>query len=377
MTQQTNQKLKSKRLESLDILRGFILFLLVFLQPVLVALGRVADSAILNPILYQLNHVSWEGLRFWDLIMPLFLFITGVTMPFSFSRYANLKSKREPYKRIIRRVFLLFLLGMVVQGNLLGLDPKHLYLYSNTLQAIGVGYLIASVFQLHLSSRGQIIGTILLLLIYSIPMLVVGDFTPDGNFAEQIERIVLGRFRDGVHWLEDGTWAFSPHYHYTWIWSSLTFGVTVMLGVFAGTMIRKYKDNPKLLMRNLLVYALSLLVLGGICSIWIPVIKTIWTSSMTLISGGLCILFLLLFYFIIDYKGFSRGFQWLKIYGMNSIFAYVVGMVISFRSIAQSLCYGLAPKLGDYYSVLITFLNYGILFLILRLLYKHKRFFKV
>lgn len=74
---------------------------------------------------------------------------------------------------------------------------------------------------------------------------ILGDFTPAGNFAEQVDRCVLGRFRDGVFWNEDGTWSFSPYYNYTWIWSSLTFGVTVMLGAFAGKIMKEGKANRK------------------------------------------------------------------------------------------------------------------------------------
>ena len=134
---------------------------------------------------------------------------------------------------------------MIVQGNLLGLNPKYLYLYSNTLQAIATGYLIAAIILLHCSFRRQLIVTALLLLIYWAPMTFLGDFTPEGNFAEKIDKLVLGRFRDGVYWNEDGTWNFSPHYNYTWIWSSLTFGATVMLGTFAGKIMKAGKDNRR------------------------------------------------------------------------------------------------------------------------------------
>ena len=70
------------RLASLDILRGFDLFLLVFFQPVLWVLARQLDVPFLNGILYQFDHEVWEGFRFWDLVMPLFLFMTGASMPF-------------------------------------------------------------------------------------------------------------------------------------------------------------------------------------------------------------------------------------------------------------------------------------------------------
>ena len=80
---------------------------------------------------------------------------------------------------------------MIVQGNLLGFDSQHIYLYSNTLQAIAVGYLIAAIIQLHFSFKWQIIITLLLLLVYWIPMTFCGDFTPQGNFAEQVDRLAV------------------------------------------------------------------------------------------------------------------------------------------------------------------------------------------
>ena len=152
------------RLASLDILRGFDLFLLVFFQPVFMSLARKLDAPWLEGVMRQFEHVPWEGFRVWDLIMPLFMFMAGASMPFSFAKFGD--DKRAAYLRIARRVVLLFIFGMVVQGNLLGLDPHRIYLYSNTLQAIAAGYLIASVAMLHCKVRGQIAVAVLLLAAY-------------------------------------------------------------------------------------------------------------------------------------------------------------------------------------------------------------------
>ena len=125
------------RLASLDILRGFDLFLLVFFQPVLWVLARQLDVPCLNGILYQFDHEVWEGFRFWDLVMPLFLFMTGASMPFSLSKYKGVSGSYWPvYRRILKRVALLFIFGMIVQGNLLGLDSRHLVIYYNPLPLV-------------------------------------------------------------------------------------------------------------------------------------------------------------------------------------------------------------------------------------------------
>ena len=325
-----------------------------------------------------IDFANEKGFRFWDLVMPLFLFMTGASMPFSLSKYVGMSGSYWPvYRRILRRVFLLFIFGMIVQGNLLGLDSSHIYLYSNTLQSIAVGYFIAAVIQLHFSFRWQIGITLLLLFIYWIPMTFLGDFTPAGNFAEQVDRWVLGRFRDGVFWNEDGTWSFSPYYNYTWIWSSLTFGVTVMLGAFAGKIMKEGKANRKKVVQTLSVIGVLLVGLAMLWSLQMPIIKRLWTGSMTLLSGGYCFLLMALFYYWIDYKGHSRGLNWLKVYGMNSITAYLLGEVVNFRCIADSVSYGLKQYIGDYYPVWLTFANYLILFFLLRMMYKRGLFLKV
>ncbi len=366
-----------ERLASLDILRGFDLFMLVFFQPVFVTLAQHwADVPAVGFFLNQFEHENWVGFRAWDLVMPLFLFMVGAAMPFSFEKFKSNPNKSAIYKKIIRRFIILFILGMVIQGNLLSLNPVQFRFYSNTLQAIAAGYLIAAIFQLHLSCRNQYIATALLLIGYWALLTFFGDFTPEGNFAEKVDQVVLGRFRDGVSYNVDGTWQFDPSYRYTWILSSMTFGVTVMLGVFAGKIMKNGSDKRKNIIK-LFVWGVALIAAGLLLSLQTPIIKKIWSSSMTLYSGGLCFLLMALFYYVIDYKKKSKGLEWLKVYGMNSIVAYTLGMVINFRSVANSVLWGFEKYIGDFYPALLTFANFLILFFILRIMYKAKVFVKI
>lgn len=353
----------TQRIASLDILRGVDLFLLTFFQPIFLAMTDGTQSTGMLLLRHQFEHKAWEGMHLWDLVMPLFLFMAGTSMPFSFAKYTGSISKRPIYTRIIKRVLLLYLLGMIVQGNLLAFDINTLKLFSNTLQAIAIGYLISALFLLHTSIRGQIIGIGALLLIYSIPIVLCNDYTPKGNFANQIDQLILGGFRDDVT--------------YTWIWSSLTFGVTVMLGSLAGEMIRRWQSNPQKVVKSLLLTGSGLIVLGLVWSTVMPIIKHLWTGSMTLFSGGLCFLLLALFYYITDARHYSKGLEWLKIYGMNSITAYVISEVIDFKSVVDSLTYGLKPYMGDQYGLCLVVGNYIIVFLILLFLYRRNIFLKV
>ena len=356
---------KPARLASLDILRGFDLFLLVFLQPVIISIARVYHPEWAEPLLYQLDHEMWEGFRCWDLVMPLFLFMTGAAMPFALSRFMDGREpKSAAYRKVFRRFVILFVLGMVVQGNLLGFDFGHIYFYVNTLQAIGTGYLISALIMLNTGLKGQLWSTVGLLAVYSLPMIIEGDYSPEGNFANRLDHVIMGRFRGDPS--------------YTWIWSSLTFAVTVMLGSFAGQTIRRGMADKK---RTALVLAgtgVALVAAGWLWSFGTPVIKRIWTGSMTLLSGGYCFLLMALFYWWIDVLGHSRGLGWLKIYGMNSITAYILGETISFRSVASSLSYGLKPYLGDdWYGVWLTLANFLIVFLILAFMYRRRIFLKI
>ena len=377
-----NTHSSSKRLESLDALRGFDLFFLVALGPLMHSLARTANVEWLNESMWVFSHVSWEGFSPWDLIMPLFLFMSGISMPFSLSRYKSISDKRPLLRRLAKRILLLWIFGMMCQGNLLALDPNTIYLYSNTLQAIATGYLITALLFLFTSRRTQIITAVVLLLVYWTAMQFItvdgyggGNYTPQGNLAEWIDNTVLGRFRDTAQVI-DGKVVIADWYHYTWILSSLNFGVTVLTGLFAGY-IAKDKIEEK---KNLKLYfgtGITMVIAGWLWNFQMPVIKTIWTSSMVLVSSGYCFLLMGLFYYWIDYKGHRSGITWLKVYGMNSIVAYMLANVVNFRCIGESLFYGLEQYMGSYYSFLMTLWNIGAVYVIIWFMYKRGIFLKV
>ena len=362
---------KSQRLNSLDILRGLDLFFLVFAGPVLQQLFGLVNFAGVDFLKYQLDHVQWVGFTAWDIIMPLFMFMAGVSMPFSLSKYKG----SGIYWRIVKRVILLFFFGALVQGNLLKFDIWQIKFYTNTLQAIAVGYLIASVILLNFKVKGQIIITSVLFVAYYLLMCIFGDFTPDGNFCEAVDRAVLGFWRDGAT-MKDGVVVFSDSYRYTWILSSLNFGVTVMLGAFAGEIMRSGAEKFKNA-KMLFITAIVLIAVGYLMGLHFPIIKKIWSSSMTIYSGGICFLLMAFFYWYVDCLGKGKWLEWLKIYGMNSIAAYVISHVINFRSIPESLFKALQPDMGEWYWLLINFSQYAIIFFILWLMYKNKIYLKV
>ena len=354
-----------KRLESLDVLRGADLFFLMAVGPIVRRLIKTLDVEWLNKCNWLFDHVEWQGFSPWDIIMPLFVFMTGITIPFALGRMREERTYGTALWRILRRVVLLWIFGLICQGGLFDKDPETVYLYSNTLQAIAVAYAASAIMYLFTNLRTQIIFAAVLLLGYWAAMEFIsigdfggGDYTSEKNLAEWIDNAVLGRFRDGAK-VVDGVVVFKEDYHYTWILSSLTFIVTGMMGMFAGV-------------------GVALVVAGLVLGIWHPIIKKIWTSSMTLFSGGICFLLLWLCYYLIDYKGYRKGLTLFKVYGMNSIAAYMMPKFLKVRAVLDGLLFGLAYCIGDAWSAMvITVLNVMVQYYLLYYMYKREIFLKV
>ena len=380
------------------------LLFLVAISDLVEELAEVIDTPWMASVMECFTHKTWEGFSPWDLVMPLFMFMAGVAIPFSLGKNKEASHLGEVgrgavYWRLCRRVVLLWLFGMMVQGNLLALDPNRIYLFTNTLQAIAVGYFFSAIIYLHTSWKTQIGIAVGLLLTFwgAMEWITIGgygggDYTPHGNLAEGIDTFVLGRFRDTAQ-IIDGQVVVRESYTYTWILSSLNFVVTVLSGVLAGEILKgktPFNSPSKGRTKNSLpiegkVWRGSLLLLIGIAMValgWTwdlvhPVIKHIWTGSMVLVSSGYCFLLMGIFYLWIDCLGHNKHLTVLKVYGMNSITAYVVSHVISFRSISKSLFFGLEQYVGDYYDFIIQLSNVTILFLILYILYRNKIFLRV
>ena len=339
---------------------------------ILTSLDKVFHNKITGFISEQLIHVDWFGFHFYDIVMPLFLFLVGISMVYSYrKRLSTEKSDAPLWKHTIKRIIILWFLGMVVQGNLLSYNINEFHLYSNTLQAIASGYLIATIIILYLPVLHQVTATIGLMLLYWMIMALIpvngttlGAYTPDGNVARIVDAFILGRFDDGLD--------------YTWIVSSLNFGATTMLGVFCGYILQSGLSKLKKF-RNFLIFGAMLIILALILNIWHPIIKKLWTSSFVLFSGGICVLLLSVFYLIVDVWNLQKSSKWLIIIGSNAIFAYVVSHLFGNQliSIAGVLLDGLKQYIGNWDEAVSITGGFLVLFFILRYMYKNKIFIKI
>jgi predicted acyltransferase len=348
-----------QRVASIDALRGFDMFWIIGGQQFLVALLHLFVSPTPAWLKAQLEHTGWEGFTAWDLIMPLFLFIVGTAMPYSFARRIEARqSTWALYRKVLSRTAILFVLGMAAQGHLLDADLNQLHVYCNTLQAIACGYLIASIAMFHLRVFGQVLLAVLLLAGYWLLMLLVpvpghgaGLWEEKVNLAMYIDETVLGRFRDGTP--------------YTWILSGMAFGATVLLGVFSGHLLRT-GIAPWKKVGGLVAIGVACLAVGwGWSQPWLsswrcPMIKHLFTSSMVLWACGWSYLLLAGFYLVIDVLGFRKWSFFFIVIGSNAILAYMGTHLIDFVRIADVFVAGAAQNLMATHSGLLRAIGEGL-----------------
>lgn len=369
---------KSKRLVSLDALRGFDMMFIMGVSGLIVALCHLFPDGDNSWLAQQMTHVDWNGLRHHDTIFPLFIFLAGVSWPFSLSRQREAgKSTGQIVWKIIRRCLILIALGLVYNG-IFRLDFKTLRVAS-VLMRIGIAWAGAALIYLFVKSpwkRGIIavailIGYWLLIRFVGAPDVPGGDpLSLQGNLVGWVDRkLLLGRL------LYDGG-RFDPE----GLLSAVPAIVTAMLGMFAGDLVR-LPDEKMSGGRKTLWLLAAAVVCGVLAWAWnfdFPINKKLWTSSFVLAVGSYSFACLAIFYYIIDVKGWKKWAFPLKVIGMNSITIYLLQRIVSISSINNFFFGGLAGLCGDPWGKVITSAGYVLVcWLILYFLYKKDVFLKV
>lgn len=319
------------RLLSLDVLRGFDMFFIMGGGPLMVALCTALgapDCAFAQ----QFCHVPWEGLTFEDTIFPLFLFIAGVSFPFSLAkRLAQGATRASIVWHTLRRGLTLMFLGLVVNG-FLAFDFAHLRIFG-VLQIIGFAWMVAALLYVWLGTRARLaiaaallVGTGLFFRFVVAPDFPdAAPFSPEGNLGCWLDRTFVGvRHIYRPLFDPEGTAGLLPSI------------VMPMLGMFAGDLLRSRLSGER--KTAFLFVAAALLVgLGLLMSIEVPVVKSLWSSSFVLVAGGYSAAMLALFYFAIDVKGWCGWTPFFRVIGLNSITIYLAQRIFYFRGVADFL----------------------------------------
>ena len=380
------------RLKSLDALRGFDMLMIMGFDTVVVALcvvcGWGADCALAE----QFRHVEWNGLRFEDTIFPLFLFLSGVTWPFSCAKQRERgASGRALVLKCLRRAAVLFFLGLVY-GGLLGGTLR----MGSVLGRIGLAWMFGALLYLRCCPRTLAalalaipVGYWLLLALVPAPDALTlavpenlafvrdygtGPFSIVGNISGWIDR----HFMPGV---------LSPYAGIADNQSALGFIPavgTALLGILTGEFVRttrtKLRDSSRVLI--LFGAAAALVALGLAVATcfgeWsMPINKKLWSASFTFVVGGYSVAMFALFHWIVDVCGWERWAFFFKVIGMNSITIYLAWRFIPFNEIADNVFGGLCRLLPpDGAALALAVCTVAVAWLFLLFLYRKNVFLR-
>jgi predicted acyltransferase len=325
-----------RRVASVDALRGFTMFWIIGADGAAKALAEMLSgkgtilSTASNIIGEQFEHAEWEGLRFYDLILPLFVFVTGVAIVFSLPRLVEQESRFAAHWRVLHRSLLMFALGLIYYGGASENWPDIRLL--GVLNRIALCYLFTSLLFLNLRLPGLIVAFVAILVGYwalmtfvPVPGIGVGSYSKDANLANWIDvQYLPGRKWNGA-WDPEG------------LLSTLPAIGTCLIGVFAGLLLKEPSVQPHQKTLWLIGAGTAMIALGVLWGLQFPIIKDIWTSSYVLVCGGLSALLLGVFHQVIDGWGrrtWATAFIWI---GASAITLYLINGTLGFQPLAIQL----------------------------------------
>lgn len=347
-------------------------------EGVFVALFGITGWTIFDSLSKQFEHSSWHGFTFYDLIFPLFIFLSGVTLGLSkFSLIgATYSSKKQAYKKALKRVLILFFLGIIYNhgwGQGIPADTDSIR-YASVLFRIAVSWFFCAVIVWHFSVSNQALIGILILLVYwlfqqfiAVPNGVAGSFTIDGSWNAWIDQTLL----PGITYRNAAT---DPE----GLFSQLPAIVNALAGAFAGRLIVNQKIASFHRVGWLVFASLMFLFVGWCWSFILPINKTLWTSSFALISIGFSGLLLAVFYLLFDVFKFRLSGTFFAVIGANSILLYVLTSLFNWQYLTNSLFGNLVSNFEPFSQLLVSLiLLVSLQWLFAFVLYKNKLFVRV
>lgn len=374
MEQPTKKETESERLRSLDALRGFDMFWIMGAEEVFILLGSLTGLPALQWWAGQMSHVEWHGFHAYDMIFPLFLFIAGVSFPFSAAkRMQGENGRRTLYRHIFKRGILLVIIG-IIYNNGISFNFENMR-YASVLGRIGLAWMFAALIFMHTKnwkSRifwfwGLLFFYWFLFVFFKAPDLGDPDhYSMKGNIASYIDRLLLpGRFCCFEYGENEGLLALIP-----------AIG-TGLLGMLTGELLMtKKKPMHKVIWMSLA--AILMMIIGKIWDLTFPINKILWSSSFVCWVGGLSLLLLALFYLIIDVWKKRKWAFFFVVIGMNPITIYLANRIIHWNDTNEFFFGSIAALFPDNWGELVISIGYVTIgWLFLYFLYKKNIFLKV
>ena len=348
-----------ERYLSLDAYRGLIMIVLV---SGLFGLRTMDGHWLWGSVAHQLDHVKWEGIRFYDLIQPAFIFMAGVAVPFAMAKRIE---KGLGFGSNLMHVLVRALKLVLIAQLFTVVHRQQVRLgFINVLNQIAFAYVICFLLT-RLSVRWQIIASAGLLaghtaLFFAFPG-PDGPFSMTGNIGQVIDQRVLGYVYDG---------------NYATI-NFVTSAVNMMFGVWTGYIMMSRREMREKI-RLVAGVAAVAIVLGYAMSPAIPIVKRIGTASFNLAATGMVMLGMLACVWLVEIKGYRKLVFPLVVVGVNSIFLYVVSQLLKggiFRAIG--VIAGKFEWLGAYSGVAHWTATLAVMWYFCYWLYRRNVYFKV
>lgn len=363
----------SARLYSIDTLRGADMLMISGAGSFIFLLHGKTGLPWVDALAMQFEHPAWNGFTFYDFIFPLFLFIAGVSIPFSADKALREgMKKREIYLKAFKRMLILIVLGIFDKNAPVPFFDWSQIRFVGVLQRIGIAGFVATWLYLNFKSAQRMLWVAGILILYYAAMFMIpvpgyaaGDLTIEGNLHGWFDREFLpGRLLQKTY-DENGLLTTFPALCLT------------VIGTLAADVLRNGRSEMKRL--NVLLVAGGIcLVIGLVWGMHFPINKHLWSSSFILLTAGMALLSLALFYWIIDILGFQRWTFFFRVIGMNSLMIYLAYRFIDFGHTSKLLFEGLYvhtdPK---WHSVFESVGAMLIVWLFLYALYRFRIFVKV
>lgn len=360
----------SKRLLSLDALRGFNMFWIIGGAQLISSIAEATQWSWADYVQAQLTHAEWHGFLAYDLIFPLFMFIAGVSVPYALlSKLEKAVPISKLALKIIRRTGVLILFGIIYNGVLQDFRNPRL---ASVLGQIGVSYGIAALLCLYCRKIKYIaISGLLIMVSVSLAQLCFpvaagqSAFMPETTVNAFLDQRLLPGQLYGEHYDPEG------------VLNMVSGSVIVLMGTLTGFLLRR---------KNLSGYrktgitagaGLCMLLVAQVADQWYPINKQIWTSTFNVYAGGLSLLLMAAFYLLIDVLKFAKWSFPFQVIGMNAITIYMLARLFNFQYISQVLLGGVASQLGAFEMPILDIGMLLIEWLLLFYLYKKRIFLKV
>jgi predicted acyltransferase len=361
----------NERLLSLDALRGFDMFWIIGGKEIVRAAAQVTNWPSLAWLSGQLEHTEWNGFTLYDLIFPLFLFMAGVSMPFSFAkRLERGTTKAQLYRHVLIRALVLVLLGLIY-NDLMKFDWA-IMRYTSVLGHIGIAYFFASLIVLNASAVGQFGWMLGLLVAYwgmmkfvPVPGYGAGDLSPGHTLNDYLDRLLMpGQLKFGDR---------DP----LGLLATIPAVGTALAGAISGCFLKS--DRYSMYFKTI-----AMAFAGVICFIsaylWnfdFPINKNLWTSSFVLLCAGYSLLLLSAFYVVIDVWQLRAWSAVFVIIGSNSVLIYLARRCVDFNYTTHYFFDGLIALTGPYRPLLFAIAVVLVEWLLLLLLYKKRIFLRI